>query len=60
MAQTFIDTPRALSGTEREQLEQLYWDLYAMSEKLNSALMSISIEQINRDPWQIREKEESP
>ena len=52
MAQTFIDTPRALSGTEREQLEQLYWDLYAMSEKLNSALTSISIEQINPEDRQ--------
>lgn len=46
MAQAFIDTPRALSGTEQQQLEQLYADLYAMSEKLNMALMTISIEQI--------------
>ena len=46
MAEVFFDNPPTLSGEEREQLQQLYRYLNAMSEKLNTALMSISIEQM--------------
>ena len=42
----FFDNPPLLNGSEEEKLKQLYGYLNAMSEKLNTALMSISIEQL--------------
>ena len=45
----FFDNPPALQGTEKVQLDQLYRYLNAMSEKLNQALMNISIEQLTPD-----------
>jgi hypothetical protein len=49
MANVWFDNPPRLNGEEREQLNQLYWYLNAMSEKLNQALMNISSEQMNED-----------
>ena len=46
MADVFFDTPRSLSGSTDQKLVQLYNDLFTMSEKLNQALMNISIEQM--------------
>ena len=46
MADVFFDNPPNLQGREREQLQQLYSYLSAMSDKLNQSLMSISIEQM--------------
>ena len=46
MADTFFDNPPILRGKEAEQLQQLYSYLSAMSQQLNSALMTISIEQL--------------
>ena len=43
---TFFDNPPTLQGAERQQLNQLYQYLSAMSDKLNQALMSITIEQM--------------
>lgn len=43
---TFFDNPPLLHGEEREKLQQLYQYLNTMSDKLNNALMSISIEQM--------------
>ena len=45
MAEWF-DNPPILQGAEAEQLQQLYSYLGIMSEKLNHALMSITIEQM--------------
>ena len=46
MVNTFFDSPPVLRGTDAEQLQQLYAYLGAMSNTLNSALMSITIEQM--------------
>lgn len=43
---TFFDSPPTLQGAERAQLQQVYQYLSAMSDKLNIALMTISIEQM--------------
>lgn len=43
---TFFDNPPVMSGQEREQLQQLYRYLNTMSDKLNQALMNITIEQL--------------
>ena len=43
---TFFDSPPTLQGQERAQLEQLYRYLNTMSDKLNQALMAISIDQL--------------
>lgn len=43
---TFFDNPPTLMGPERQQLDQLYRYLSAMSDKLNQALMAISIDQL--------------
>ena len=46
MADVFFDNPPILNGQERQQLQQVYAYLNTMSEKLNQALMNISIEQL--------------
>lgn len=46
MAETFFDNPPALRGDEKNQLVQLQAYLMAMSDKLNQALMNITIEQM--------------
>lgn len=43
---TFFENPPTLQGQEKQQLQQVYNYLTAMSEKLNNALMTISIEQM--------------
>jgi len=53
MAEVFFDNPPILSGTEKDQLTQLQRYLNAMSEKLNTALMSISIEQMDTETQQV-------
>ena len=49
---TFFDNPPTLSGQERQQLEQLHRYLQTMSDKLNNALMTISIEQMTPETQQ--------
>jgi len=46
MAEVFFDSPPALQGKEEDQLRQLQRYLMAMSDKLNAALMDVSIEQM--------------
>lgn len=46
MAEVFFDNPPALTGDEKSQLLQLFGYLSTMSEKLNTALNSITIEQM--------------
>ena len=46
MAEVFFDSPPALAGKEEDQLRQIQRYLMAMSDKLNTALMDISIEQL--------------
>ena len=46
MAKVFFDNPMNLSGTAEDQLRQLYGYLFNMSEKLNEAMNSITIEQL--------------
>ena len=46
MAEVFFENPPALQGKEENQLRQLYGYLNAMSEKLNTALMDVTIEQM--------------
>ena len=46
MASEFFDNPPALIGNEEDQLRQMHRYLNAMSDKLNQALMSITIEQM--------------
>ena len=46
MAEVFFDNPPILVGREQDQLLQLQRYLNAMSDKLNQALMSVSIEQL--------------
>lgn len=46
MAERF-DVPPVLSGDEQRQLQQLYSYLYQMSEKLNTAMTTISIDQFS-------------
>jgi len=53
MADTFFDNPPNLQGMAEEQLRQLYSYLTAMSNKLNSALMTITIEQMAPETQQI-------
>ena len=43
---TFFENPPTLQGAERQQLQQVYNYLMAMSDKLNQALMTISIDQM--------------
>lgn len=46
MADVWFDNPPQLQGMETEQLQQLYSYLGIMSDKLNQALMNITIEQM--------------
>jgi len=46
MANVFFDNPPMLTGKEDNQLQQVYRYLSAMSDKLNMALMDITIEQM--------------
>ena len=46
MAEVFFDNPPELAGREEDQLRQLQRYLSAMSDKLNQALMTITIEQM--------------
>lgn len=46
MANVFFDSPPTLNGDERVQLVQIQRYLNAMSDKLNAALMDITIEQM--------------
>lgn len=46
MAETFFDAPPALAGSADAKLLQLYNHLGILSNKLNEALMTISIEQL--------------
>ena len=47
MAEVFFDNPPVLNGGEKDQIIQLQRYLTAMSEKLNIALMDISVEQMD-------------
>ena len=49
MAETFFDNPPVLQGNERTQLQQLYGYLNTVSQKLNEALMNITIEQMTAE-----------
>jgi len=46
MAEVFFDNPPALSGGAEEKLRQLYGHLFDLSNKLNQALMDVSIQQM--------------
>lgn len=46
MPKPFFETPQTLTGTSQEQLQTLYSYLFRMSEQLNEALNSITIEQM--------------
>lgn len=47
MADVFFDNPPVLQGDERTQLQQLKNYLFTISNKLNEAMMTISIEEIS-------------
>ena len=47
MANVFFDNPPILNGQEKQQLQQVYAYLNAMSEKLNQALNNISADQMD-------------
>ena len=44
MDNVFFDNPPVLQGTERTQLQQLYNFLYAMSGKLNEAMLAVGVQ----------------
>ena len=46
MAKTFFDNPPSQGGKPEEYLRELYSYLFTMSNKLNEALMDVSIEQM--------------
>lgn len=46
MAEVFFDNPPILSGSAEDKLVQLYRHLFDMSNKLNEALMTVTIEQM--------------
>ena len=48
MAEVFFDNPPVLQGDEKSQLVQLYRYLNAMSEKLNTAMNNITVEQMDQ------------
>ena len=56
MAKTFFDTPPTIGGRTEEQLQALYSYLFAMSNKLNEALMDISIEQMTPETQTVVQK----
>jgi len=45
-SEVFFDNPPILQGQEKDQLRQVYQYLMTMSDKLNNALMTISIDQM--------------
>ena len=53
MAEVFFDNPPVLQGDEKNQLITLYRYLNAMSEKLNTALNSISVGQMDANTQQV-------
>ncbi len=53
MAEVFFDNPPALQGKEDNKIQQLYLYLNAMSEKLNTALMDVTIEQMAPETKQV-------
>lgn len=53
MAEVFFDNPPLLGGTEKDQLVTLQRYLSTMSEKLNQALMTITIEQMAPETQQV-------
>ena len=53
MADVFFDNPPTLMGEEQQQLLQLQRYLMAMSDKLNAAMMDISIEQMAPETKQV-------
>ena len=58
MGEVFFDNPPMLQGKEEDQLRQLQRYLSAMSDKLNMALMSITIEQMAPETRTIITKQE--
>ena len=46
MAEVFFENPPVLSGSAEDKLRQLYGHLFDLSNKLNQALMDVSIEQM--------------
>lgn len=53
MAEVFFDNPPALQGKEENKIQQLYLYLNAISEKLNTALMDVTIEQMAPETRQV-------
>lgn len=53
MGNTFFDTPPILSGSAEDKLVQLYRHLFDMSNKLNEALMTVSIEQMTPETQKV-------
>jgi hypothetical protein len=49
MANVFFDTPMNLTGTAEEQLRTLYGYLYTMSEKLNEAMNTITVDNMDQE-----------
>ena len=49
MAKVFFENPMNLSGSSEDKLRQLYGYLYGMSEKLNEALNTITIDQMGTE-----------
>lgn len=47
MGRVYFDTPTTLQGNEQEQLRAIYSYLFAMSEKLNEAMNSITVENMD-------------
>lgn len=47
MPKAFFETPQTLNGTNAEQLQTLWAYLYRMSEQLNQAMNSISVDQMS-------------
>jgi len=47
MAETFFENPPSLSGSAEDKLRQLYGHLFELSNKLNQALMDVSIAQMS-------------
>ena len=49
MAEVFFENPPILNGTAEDQLKQLYNHLFKVSNQLNEALMTISVDQLAPD-----------
>ena len=56
MAKTFFDNPPSQTGRAEEYLRDLYGYLFTMSNKLNEALMDISIEQMTPETQTVVQK----